>query len=106
MGVQKARDHDLTKRKDAAVKAQAGRAASYYPDTGCKEAPSCLNCPLPQCVYDSDRQEAQRLAALERAREKVRLIQEKGWTVPEAARHFGVTHRTISRLLQKAREAA
>ena len=87
------------------MKEQAGRAASYYPDTGCKEAPSCLDCPLPQCVHDSDRQEAQRLAALERAREKVRLIQEKGWTVPEAARHFGVTRRAIFRLLQKAREA-
>ena len=66
---------------------------------------SLLDCPLPQCVHDSDRQEAQRLAALERAREKVRLIQEKGWTVPEAARHFGVTRRAIFRLLQKAREA-
>ena len=88
------------------MKAQAGRAASYYPDTGCKEAPSCLNCPLPQCIHDSDRQEAQRLAALDLAREKVRLIREKGWTVPEAARHFGVTRRAISRLLQKAREAA
>ena len=87
------------------MKEQAGRAASYYPDTGCKEAPSCLDCPLPQCVHDSDRQEAQRLAALERAREKVRLIREKGWTVPEAARNFGVTHRTISRLLRKAWEA-
>ena len=87
------------------MKEQAGRAASYYPDTGCKEAPSCLDCPLPQCVHDSDRQEAQRLAALERAREKVRLIREKDWTVPEAARHFGVTQRTVSRLLQKAREA-
>ena len=42
------------------MKEQAGRAASYYPDTGCKEAPSCLDCPLPQCVHDSDRQEAQR----------------------------------------------
>ena len=87
------------------MKAQAGRGARYYPDNGCKEAPSCLDCPLPQCVYDVDRQEAQRLAALELAREKVRLIQEKGWTVPEAARHFGVTRRAIFRLLQKAREA-
>ena len=87
------------------MKAKTGRGASYYLDTGCKEAPSCLDCPLPQCVHDSDRQEAQRLAALELAREKVRLIQEKGWTVPEAARHFGVTHRAIFRLLQKAREA-
>ena len=87
------------------MKTKSGRAASYYADTGCKQAPSCLNCPLPQCVYDVDRQEAQRLAALERAQDKVRLIREKGWTVPEAARHFGVTQRTVSRLLQKTREA-
>ncbi len=74
-----------------------------YRDDGCEVAPKCLNCPLPQCKYDDpgwmQRQRRQRrdLEVLAvRARERL--------TVPQLARRFAVSQRTVFRILARQGE--
>ena len=76
-----------------------------YEDTGCAAAPSCLSCPLPKCVHDVDAREAEKMLRLERDRQKVRTIVERGWTAEQAAQQLGITQRTVFRMLQRVREA-
>ncbi len=74
-----------------------------YPDAGCELAARCLTCPLPRCKYDEPggarrlllEARDRRIAALGRAR------------VPaaEIARRFGLSRRSVFRVLQQAREA-
>ena len=73
-----------------------------YRDTGCDLFHSCLSCPRARCKYD-DPAEAQRERAMMQDRQKVRLMEREGWTVEEAAERFGVTARTVHRILARTR---
>jgi hypothetical protein len=71
----------------------------HYKDEGCEYAPSCLECPYPQCLYDEPRGRQQWLKEL-RNKEINRLFS-AGWKVKELALLFGVSQRTIQRALKE-----
>ena len=68
----------------------------YRPrNKGCDLFPSCLRCPLPKCRYDNPgRQTGKEL----RNREMVRL-RKAGMEVKELAQRFGVSKRTVHRII-------
>lgn len=69
-----------------------------YRDEGCEFMDSCLNCPLPQCLYDEPRGKQRWLKEL-RNREIERLYRE-GWKIRELAVMLGLSRRTIQRALK------
>ena len=71
----------------------------HYRDEGCDLADSCLNCPLPKCVYEEPRGKQRWLKRL-RAREMSRLFTTEGKKTTELARSFGVSPRTVQRALR------
>ena len=75
-----------------------------YRDEGCDVSPSCLRCPLPWCKYD-DPAAYHRELRLTRDREVMQVKREQGKSVPQLARHFGLSERTIHRILERARVA-
>lgn len=75
----------------------------HYRDEGCELADSCLHCPMPQCVYDRPRGRQRWLKKL-RAKEMARLFTSKGKGTREMAEMFGVTQRTVQRVLKIARD--
>ena len=70
-----------------------------YRDEGCDLADSCLNCPLPGCVYDEPGGR-QHWLKKSRAREMVRLFTVEGKGIGELAQIFGVSQRTVQRALK------
>jgi hypothetical protein len=77
---------------------------THYTDTGCDLHPSCLSCPLVRCRYDEPGG-ARSLLSADRDREIVDLQREGGLTVAMIARRFGISRRTVFRVLAKARTA-
>ena len=73
----------------------------HYRDEGCEFLGSCLNCPLPQCLYDEPRGKQKWLKEL-RNREIERLYLE-GWKIRELAVMLGLSRRTIQRALKANR---
>ena len=73
-----------------------------YADTGCDLFHSCLSCPRRRCKYD-DPVEAQRERAMMQDRRKVDVMEREKLTVREAAERFGVTARTVHRILARTR---
>lgn len=73
-----------------------------YPDTGCEIAPSCLACPLPRCQYDEP---GNVRAWLTQARDREIAYIRRRYRVPvnTLARTYGLTRRTIFRILQEQR---
>lgn len=74
----------------------------HYKDEGCELARSCLNCPFPDCIYTEPRGKQQWLKKL-RDREVLRQFTTQGKGVKELAFIFGVSQRTIQRILKRAR---
>jgi len=75
-----------------------------YRDDGCEIHPQCLTCPLPRCRYDEPGGLNGMLTRM-RDREIVRL-RTKGAPVERIADVFGVSRRTVFRVLTaKYREA-
>jgi hypothetical protein len=74
----------------------------HYRDEGCEFANSCLNCPLPTCVYDQPGGRQHWRKGLRDA-EVVRLFAAEGKGVKELALRFGVSQRTVQRILSKTR---
>jgi hypothetical protein len=70
-----------------------------YQDDGCEFASSCLNCPLPICVYDEPGGKL-KLQKRRRAVEMERLHTHGGKTIMELARIYGVSDRTVQRALK------
>lgn len=67
----------------------------HYRDDGCELFPSCLNCPLPRCIYDEPdgvKGAKKRL----RDGEIIRLFHE-GQKTTELAKRFGISQRTVQR---------
>ena len=72
----------------------------HYRDEGCELTGSCLNCPLPGCIYDQPRGR-QRWLKKARDREMAKLFTTQGKGVKELALEFGVSQRTVQRALKK-----
>ena len=70
-----------------------------YRDDGCDVARSCLVCPLAMCKYD-DPGWLQRETRRDRDVEVLRL-RDEGVRVPEIARQFNVSTRTVHRVIQR-----
>ena len=76
----------------------------HYRDEGCEFAPSCLNCSFPYCLEDVprgkqyQRKESRDLAILE-------VFRADGTTLGGLARKFGVSKRTVQRVLRRARSS-
>ena len=75
----------------------------HYQDNGCEFADSCLNCPLPECIYAQPGGKQRWLRGL-RDEEVLRLFTTQGKGVKELALIFGVSRRTIQRILKRARD--
>ncbi len=73
---------------------------SQYRDDGCELFPSCLNCPLPLCRYDQPGG-VRRLRTKARDKEIVRLRRRGHLPVDALAHRFGVSRRTIFRILER-----
>lgn len=74
-----------------------------YADNGCNLYPSCLTCPLPKCRYD-DPGGASAMLRSGRDASIARLADQEGTTVDTLARQFGVSRRTIFRVLHNKQE--
>ena len=74
----------------------------HYRDEGCELADSCLNCPLPRCIYDQPGGRQRWLKKL-RDKEIARLANDEGRGVKELALKFGVSQRTVQRALKRMR---
>jgi AraC-like DNA-binding protein len=76
-----------------------------YLDRGCDIWRRCLTCPLPRCRYDEPGG-ARRILNEARDRRIVDLKEEKALPVGELARRYGLSRRTVFRILSKATESA
>ena len=74
----------------------------HYRDEGCDLADSCLNCPLPKCVFEEPGGR-QRWLKTQRDKEIVRLFIDEGKGVKELALMFGISQRTVQRALKRVR---
>lgn len=72
----------------------------HYRDEGCELAGSCLNCPLPRCIYDQPRGRQQWLKR-SRDEEIARRFTTEGKTIKELALELGISRRTVQRALKK-----
>src|SRR6185503_20143424 len=73
-----------------------------YTDTGCDLYPSCLRCPLPRCRYEEPGGAA---AILRGGRDAsiLRAAEQDGVDVDQLAAMFGLSRRTIFRVLRAGR---
>lgn len=76
-----------------------------YRDNGCELAASCLACPLPRCKYD-EAVCSRKLAAGPRDREIVLLRRKYAAPITLLASTYGLSRRTIFRILAEAKEQA
>ena len=67
--------------------------ATYYRDDGCSIAPECLQCPLPQCRYDDS------YAELRVRNDRFRKARKRGMSHASLAAKFGISVRTVSRIV-------
>jgi hypothetical protein len=73
-----------------------------YRDEGCELAISCLNCPFPDCILDQPGGKQHWRKRL-RDIEIVRLFSREGKNTGELARRFGISVRTVERVLRRSR---
>ena len=73
-----------------------------YRDEGCEFADSCLKCPLPECIYELPGGRQRWLKEL-RDKEVVRRFAAEGRGVKELALIFGVSQRTVQRILKRTK---
>jgi len=80
------------------VRADALPEHTRYRDDGCDIHPHCLSCPLPRCRYDAPGG----LRALLNARRDRQIVEMrlKGVPVDDLAWRFGVSRRTVFRVLE------
>ncbi|MEX2245735.1 MAG: hypothetical protein WEC75_03520 [Dehalococcoidia bacterium] len=74
-----------------------------YRDTGCELSPSCLRCPLARCKYDEPGG-ARRMRTERRDREIARLRRRHRVPVDMLAQTYGITRRSVFRILRGTRE--
>ena len=97
--------HPVAHAKAAGLRANDDATEFYhYEDTGCEASDSCLNCPLPICRYD-DPAWYQRNRRIARDFRILQAMEQESLTVDQTAERFGITVRTVFRILQRCREA-
>ena len=74
------------------------------PLDGCSDHPTCLTCPFETCRYDMSPEAFRVLRRRHRDRERVAIIETESLTAEQAAARFGVTKRTVVRMVRRARE--
>ncbi len=74
----------------------------HYMDEGCDMSPSCLSCPLENCIYDTPHGKQSELKR-RRNDEILRVFREEHPTLGELARMFKVSMRTVQRALDGSR---
>ena len=67
-------------------------------DKGCSLYPSCLNCPLPECRFDT---EIKRRHKKEERNREICMGHKQGKSVAELASEFGLSTTTIREILRK-----
>jgi hypothetical protein len=75
-----------------------------YADDGCDVSASCLECPLSMCKYDDPgwlRREDRK-----RRDDEIFRLRKMGVPVPELARQFKVSSRTVHRIVQRGGSAS
>ena len=77
----------------------------HYQDNGCEFADSCLDCPFPECLYDEPGGKQRWLKCL-RDEAVLRLFTRRGKTIKDLALMFGVSRRTIQRILKRAKDVS
>ena len=82
------------------VRADALPELTRYRDEGCDFHRSCLSCPLPRCRYDEPGG-VRALLNLGRDREILHLRRRQGLAVDMLAQRYGVSRRTVFRILQR-----
>ncbi|HJX62107.1 MAG TPA: helix-turn-helix domain-containing protein [Dehalococcoidia bacterium] len=82
------------------VRADALPEFTRYRDEGCDFHPSCLTCPLPRCRYDEPGG-VRALLNVGRDREILQLRRRQGLAVETLAERYGVSRRTVFRILQR-----
>lgn len=75
----------------------------HYRDEGCEISVSCLNCPYPDCIHEAPGGRQKWLKA-QRDREVCRLYATEGKNAKELALKFGVSQRTIQRIVQRTKK--
>lgn len=70
-----------------------------YRDEGCELWKSCLDCPFPRCLYEVPGGKRKWLKH-QRNREMVRIHKSEGKAARELALSFGVSQRTVQRVLK------
>ncbi len=71
----------------------------HYRDEGCEVHKSCLSCPLPGCIYEVAGGK-QRWLKRQRNRQVARQFVSEGKGVKELAQSFGISTRTVQRVLK------
>ena len=71
-----------------------------YRDDGCAVNPTCLTCPLPRCRYDDTR--TLRAILNEPRDQQILDLREAGMATTELSARFGISKRTIFRILENA----
>jgi hypothetical protein len=98
--------------REARLSRMSGPLATIPPDRGCDLAPRCLECPLPQCRYDGERERygsggrpsGPQFTTRMKAQEAARLRSE-GYRIGQIAQQMGRHPRVIMRYLAIARDA-
>ena len=75
-----------------------------YRDDGCDLAPRCLSCPLPKCRHD-DPGWLRRKTRKRKANTIAEAWRKEGLKPKALVARFGVSRRTVHRILKEAREA-
>jgi hypothetical protein len=70
-----------------------------YRDEGCEHAPSCLECPFPNCFYDEPGGRQKWLRELRNS--EINRLFRGGDKVEELAMKFDVSERTVQRALKR-----
>jgi len=73
-----------------------------YQDDGCDLFSSCLKCPLPRCRYDEPGRK--QMGKELRNKEMLHLHQKEGLKVEKLAQRFGVSKRTVYRIIGRNHE--
>lgn len=74
----------------------------HYQDKGCEFADFCLDCPFSECLYAQPGGRQRWLKTL-RDEAVLRMFTIRGKTVKDLALMFGVSRRTIQRILKQAK---
>ena len=103
-GAQRSRLHIVQPQTFALVRRDTLPEHADYRDTGCALSPSCLACPLARCQYD-ERGGVRRIVTMARDREIALLRTRHRAPINALASTYGLTRRSIFRILRDAREA-